>query len=302
MKFRRIAAAPAAFIILFSALVAQSDAASSWGMWNDPQGTLISPGPGATPAPDVQEPAALKVQESKPEKKWELWNDPWPKVASTPPVTSAQVPPATVVTTPVTETAVATIAAPATTPAPPPVATSTQAATEEHHLPDVNVAPGDGYVIGAGDILDVAVWKDEALTKSVVVLPDGTISFPLAGDVRAAGKTVAAFRADMEQRLNKYVTELVLSVEVKQINSMHIYVIGRVNSPGRQALNSNVTVLQALSLAGGLNPFAKKDRITVMRTEGGDTKSYPFHYSEVVEGEKLGQNIVLKRGDVVVVP
>jgi polysaccharide export outer membrane protein len=91
-------------------------------------------------------------------------------------------------------------------------------------------------------------------------------------------------------------------VEVKQINSMQIYVIGRVNGPGRQLLNGNVTVLQALSTAGGLNPFARKDRITVMRTEGGETKSFPFHYSEVIEGVNLAQNILLKRGDVVVVP
>ena len=278
-----------------------ADAASHWGMWNDPQGSLVAPEPDSTPEPADPEPLDPKIQGSKPDKKWELWNDPkpaapsvlQPDVPGAAPGASDSVPPPKYQVLAMLQDAPdpalrATAQGPAS-------ATAVRSSTSE-------LVPEDGYVIGAGDVIDIAVWKDEALTKSVIVLPDGNISFPLAGDVRAAGKTVAGFRADMEQRLSRYVTELVLSVEVKQINSMQIYVIGRVNGPGRQILNGNVTVLQALSSAGGLNPFARKDRITVMRTEGGETKSFPFRYSEVIEGENLSQNILLKRGDVVVVP
>lgn len=158
------------------------------------------------------------------------------------------------------------------------------------------------YLIGPGDLLDISVWKDEALTKTVVVLPDGMIAFPLIGELKAEGKTVAELKQEMEKRLTRYVSDMVLNLEVRQSNSMLIYVIGRVNSPGRQALNANINVLQSLAMAGGLNPFAKKDKIRVFRQEGSTTRSFGFRYDDVVEGKHLEDNIVLKRGDVVVVP
>lgn len=161
---------------------------------------------------------------------------------------------------------------------------------------------GAGYVIGVGDVLDISVWKDEALMKSVVVLPDGKIAFPLIGQVEAAGKTVSRLKEEMESRLARYVNDLVLSVEVKQINSMTIYVIGRVNAPGRFALNGNVSVLQALAMAGGFNPFARRDKIRIFRQDGDKTEVLPFRYSDVAESRNLEQNIRLRRGDVIVVP
>jgi polysaccharide export outer membrane protein len=307
MKFRLIGAALAAVVVVVSGLVYPADAASPWGLWNDPQGSLVAPEPGPAPAPAVKKQVTPRIRESKPEKKWEFWNEPPPGTVPMPPPAAAKAPEPPPNEAPPAVPAVAEIKAPPP-PAAPPATASAKGDTlavkaSEAPLPTVaEIVPGDGYIIGPGDQLDISVWKDETLTRSLVVLPDGNISFPLIGDVRAAGKTVAALRADMEQRLHKYVTDLVLSIDVKQMNSMHIYVIGRVNGPGRQVLNSNVTVLQALALAGGLNPFAKKDRIKVMRTEGGETKSYLFRYSEVIDGENLGQNILLKRGDVVVVP
>jgi polysaccharide export outer membrane protein len=158
------------------------------------------------------------------------------------------------------------------------------------------------YVIGPGDVLDISVWKDETLTKSVVVLPDGKISFPLIGQVVASGKTVAQLKKEIEKKISPYVPDVTLSFEVKQVNSMLIYVIGRVNNPGRFVLNVNVNVLQALSMAGGLNPFAKRDKIKVFRQERDKTHIYFFQYDGVVDGKHLEQNILLKRGDVVVVP
>jgi len=158
------------------------------------------------------------------------------------------------------------------------------------------------YLIGPGDVLDISVWKDETLTRSVVVLPDSKISFPLIGEVIAGGKTVAQLKKEIEGKLGPYVPDIVLSLDVRQVNSMLIYVIGRVNNPGRFVLNVNVNVLQALSMAGGFNPFAKKDKIKIFRHERDKTHIFNFQYDGVVEGKNLEQNIMLKRGDVVVVP
>ena len=160
----------------------------------------------------------------------------------------------------------------------------------------------EDYIIGPGDVLDISLWKDEALTKQVTVLTDGKIFFPLVGEVMAAGRTVDELKQDLIERLKEYVPEPVLTVDVKQVQSMIVYVTGRVNTPGRYPVNTNVTVLQAISIAGGLNPFAKRSKIKIFRQEGGKTITFKFDYNEVVDGERLEQNIVLKRGDVIVVP
>ncbi len=156
------------------------------------------------------------------------------------------------------------------------------------------------YSIGPGDVLEISVWKEEALTKLLSVLPDGKITFPLIGEVQAAGRTVAQLKKEIESRLVRYVPDPVLSVSVHQVNSLLIYVIGRVNQPGRFVLNANINVLQALAMAGGLNSFAKRDEIKVFRGGEGNHVIYNFNYDEVSAGEKLAQNIVLMRGDVVV--
>lgn len=162
--------------------------------------------------------------------------------------------------------------------------------------------PGDDYIIGSGDILDISLWKDEAMTRQVTVRTDGKIVFPLIGEITAAGRPVAEVKKEMVEKLEEYVPEPVLTVDVKQINSMIVYVTGRVNHAGRFPVNTPVTVLQAISMAGGLNAFAKRSKIKVFRQEDGKTVTFPFDYDEVVDGENLQQNIVLKRGDVVVVP
>lgn len=177
-------------------------------------------------------------------------------------------------------------------------------------LPAVcGIAPAAGetpfagdYVIGPGDVLHIAVWKDEALTRQVVVLPDGRIGFPLIGQVTAAGKTVAEISKEIEQKLARFVPGVELSVVVQQTGSMLVYVIGKVNSPGRFTIASDVNVLQALAMAGGLNPFAKRGDIRIFREAGGGTQVFPFDYDTVAEGKDPRQNIRLRKGDVVVVP
>ena len=161
---------------------------------------------------------------------------------------------------------------------------------------------GSEYIIGPGDVLDISVWKVEELTKLVTVLPDGKIAFPLVGQIPAAGRTVAQLGNELQKKLARFVPDLNLSVVVHQVNSMMIYVIGRVHKPGRFVLNADINVLQALTMAGGLNQFAKEGKIKIFRQEQKGTEIIRFDYDDVIQGKDLAQNIVLRRGDVIVVP
>ncbi|HIJ91207.1 MAG: polysaccharide export protein [Desulfobulbaceae bacterium] len=163
-------------------------------------------------------------------------------------------------------------------------------------------AAENGYRIGPGDVLSIAVWKNVDLSKAVQVLPDGTISFPLIGQIMVEEMTVAQLRKILQEKIAPFSPEPQISVEVQQVNSLMVYVIGRANHSGRFVLNGNINVLQALAMAGGLNPFAKRAEIKVFRTEKAGTKVYPFDYDAVTENNALAQNIELKRGDIIVVP
>lgn len=156
------------------------------------------------------------------------------------------------------------------------------------------------YRLGPEDVLRIAVWKDDNLTRETLVRPDGMVSFPLVGDVRAEGRTVEEFRIDLAQRLSRYIPEPTLSVEVVKLTSYRIYVLGRVNRPGEFVVGHDTDVMQALSMAGGLTPFAAENAIKILRRATGD--AHPFRYGDVKRGKNLGQNIVLERGDVVIVP
>ncbi|MCP3871809.1 MAG: polysaccharide export protein [Desulfobacteraceae bacterium] len=157
------------------------------------------------------------------------------------------------------------------------------------------------YKIGPGDILDISVWKNPDLSKQVAVLPDGNIHFPLVKELKVEGLSVEELEDMLIGKLKKYVPEPDLFVSIVQVNSMLIYVIGKVNKPGRFAISKNIDVLQALAVAGGLNAFAKEKEIGIFRKANGKTNHFNFNYEEVSEGNKLEQNITLKRGDVIVV-
>lgn len=162
-------------------------------------------------------------------------------------------------------------------------------------------APGD-YKLHAGDKLQVSVWKELDLQRTLIIRPDGKFSFPLTGEVQAAGRTPDDIRADVEGRLKKYIPEPVVTVTVEDVAGNRIYVIGQVKKPGAFVMNPRLNVLQALSLAEGATPFAKLDDIMVIRGTGASQTTLPFRYSQVTEGKSLGQNILLESGDVVVVP
>ena len=158
------------------------------------------------------------------------------------------------------------------------------------------------YEIGPEDALEISVWRDETLKASTLVRPDGGISFPLAGDLIVAGKTATQVREELVKRLSKYIPEPVVTVSVVRVSSYRIYVLGRVNKPGDFQVGRNIDVLQALSIAGGMTPFASEDGIQIIRKIDGKPVSIPFEYSRVRKGGDLSQNITLKSGDVLLVP
>lgn len=172
---------------------------------------------------------------------------------------------------------------------------------------DVNPKPlaateDPNYVIGPEDVLDINVWKEPELTRAVPVRPDGKISLPLLNDVQAAGLTPRQLGVLITESLRKYLTEPQVTVIVTQINSRRIYLLGEVSKPGAYPLLPNMTVLQALSSAGGFTNFANTKKIYVMRTENGKPVKYPFNYKEVLAGKRPEDNIFLRPADTIVVP
>ena len=162
--------------------------------------------------------------------------------------------------------------------------------------------PEEAYLIEAGDVLEISVWREEDLIKSVIVRPDGGLSFPLVGNVQARGKSIEQLQAEVTEKLKKYIPDPVVTVAIQQLSGNVIYVIGKVNRPGNFPVVRNVDVVQALSMAGGMTAYAAANKIRVLRREGGRQTAIPFAYGDIEKGEKLEQNIVLRAGDVVVVP
>ncbi len=158
------------------------------------------------------------------------------------------------------------------------------------------------YVIGPQDFLDISVWKEPQLTRELPVRPDGKISIPLLSDVQAAGLTPTQLAAKITTDLKKFVTDPQVTVIVTQINSQRVYLLGEVSRAGAFPLLPQMTVLQALSSAGGLTQFANSKKIYVLREVNGKPEKYPFNYKEVLSGKRTDENIQLKAGDTVVVP
>jgi len=159
-----------------------------------------------------------------------------------------------------------------------------------------------GYVVGPEDILSIIVWREKDLSTDVTVRPDGRITLPLINDVVAQGLTPDQLRDQLKAQFDKFVEDSSVSVVVKQINSRKVFITGMVGKAGAYPLTSTITVLQLISMAGGLNEFARTKDIVVMRTENGVPKAIKFNYEDVRKGRKLQQNIELRPGDTVLVP
>jgi polysaccharide export outer membrane protein len=165
--------------------------------------------------------------------------------------------------------------------------------------PPVNVDPY--YIIGPEDSILVNVWKEPSFTESVLVRPDGMISMPAVGDIPAAGRTPMQLATEITSQLKKYIIDPTVTITVLAVNSKHIYLVGEVGRIGPMAMTPNMTVLQAISSAGGVSAYANKKHIYIIRGEPGKQTKIPFNYTKAVKtGDSQG--ITLEPGDTIVVP
>ena len=166
------------------------------------------------------------------------------------------------------------------------------------------LAQDASYRLNPGDILDISVWKEEGMQRETLVLPDGMISFPLAGHLMAAGKTPREVQDSLVARIKEFIPDPQITVTVQRTTGNRIYVVGQVNNPGEFPVSHRIDVMQALSLARGLTPFGDEDDIRILRRDPatGKVQSLSFDYSAVKNGEELETNIQLESGDVVIVP
>lgn len=195
---------------------------------------------------------------------------------------------------------------------PPPVSLAPSTQTTSTNATPVRVpgslaptatAAGSEYVLGPGDVIEVFVWRNPELSREVPVRPDGRISLPLAGELVATGKSVEELQGEIATALSQYVQMPNVTVSVKQIRSLVVFVLGNVTRPGPVQMERSLTVLQAIAMAGGLNEFANRKDIAIMRTdEFGVHQRWTFRYDDVVGGRNLETNVSLRAGDVIVVP
>ena len=174
--------------------------------------------------------------------------------------------------------------------------------SQAHTTPGVVAADDPTYKIGPEDILKIDVWREDQLTRTVPVRPDGRITLPLLNDVRASGLTPMELAASIGDGLKNYVNNPQVTVSVMEINSRRIYVTGEVAKSGAFGLLPHMTALQAISSTGGFTQFARPKNIYILRTEHGEQVKLPFNYKEAVKGHNPEQNIELQPGDVIVVP
>jgi len=161
--------------------------------------------------------------------------------------------------------------------------------------------PGD-YRIGVGDILNIQVWKEPDLTRSVPVRPDGKISFPLLDDIQAAGLSPIELKAILVEKLRQFLSEPRVTVLVDEVNSYKVYVMGEVTTPGVLTLKSKTNLLQVISLSGGFTPYAKRNDIVILRNNGKRDERISVSYDKILAGKSPEQNLLLEPGDTVVVP
>jgi polysaccharide biosynthesis/export protein len=173
-------------------------------------------------------------------------------------------------------------------------------ANAEHTVKSATDDPN--YVIGPQDVLDISVWHEPDLTRTVPVRPDGKISLPLLNDIQAGGLTPMALSHEITTDLKKFVSDPQVTVIVSAINSQRVYILGEVTRPGAYPLLPGMTVLQGLSSSGGFSQFAKTKNIYILRTTGDKSDKLPFNYKDVIAGRRPDENIVLKAGDTIVVP
>ncbi len=158
------------------------------------------------------------------------------------------------------------------------------------------------YLLNAGDVLDISVWNEESLQKQLIVLPDGMISFPLAGELQAEGQSVSELQAALKNKLAEYLSAPVVTVSVANVSGNTVHIMGKVLKPGNFMMSKSTDVMQALSMAGGLSPYAEENNIIVLRRNGDAQQVISVHYAAIKKGQELNTNILLQSGDVIVIP
>ena len=185
----------------------------------------------------------------------------------------------------------------------PPTPGATKSSTSGNSIPPKDRHAPPGYRIGAGDVLQIAVWKEpDASVQSVVVRADGKISVPLVKEVEVLGMTVAEAETMLSEKLSQFIHGADVTVVPKEIHSLKVYLLGGVRKQGPLILAAPTTVLQAITEAGGLTDEAKPKKIYILRKENGQQVRYPFNYNAVIKGERMEQNIILHPEDIIVIP
>jgi len=159
----------------------------------------------------------------------------------------------------------------------------------------------DSYVIGASDVIGVAVFKDPTLSSSLLVRPDGMISMPLLGDIKASGKTPVQLADEIAAKLKKYMQDPNVTVILNQINSKKVFLIGEIGKTGPIEMTPGMTLLEAIATGGGLSQYANAKKIYILRTEAGKQQKIPVQYKQALKGD-LSLNLILNPGDTIVVP
>ena len=158
------------------------------------------------------------------------------------------------------------------------------------------------YILGSEDVVEVLVWKESDLSRVVTIRPDGMISLPLIGDIKASGLTVERLKENIRKKFEKFVDNPTISIIVQEINSFKVFIHGEVALPGVYQLKSNTTLLQVISLAGGFTEWAKRDKIAILRKTEDKEIRIPVNYDKILSGKDMSQNLLLKKRDVIIVP
>jgi polysaccharide export outer membrane protein len=170
-------------------------------------------------------------------------------------------------------------------------------------IPDNSRVDNKTYVIGENDLLDIDVWKEKEISRAIPVRPDGKITLPLIGEIQASGMTPLQLQEDIARRLKDFLANPAVTVIVSDPRSHHFNIVGQIAKPGTYPLSQSMTVLDAISAAGGFRDFAKETKVYVLRTTpGGNQERLPFNYKDAIKGKKPGNDIILKPGDTIVVP
>ncbi|MDL1976582.1 MAG: polysaccharide biosynthesis/export family protein [Deltaproteobacteria bacterium] len=176
------------------------------------------------------------------------------------------------------------------------------AQSSEHQPGNSSAEIPENYTIGLGDVLEIFVWRNEQLSRNVVVRPDGKISLPLIQDIQAEGLTVVQLKEKITRRFGEHLHHPRVTIIMSQINSYKVKVLGRVVRPGVYPITGDTTLVEAISMAGGFTEWANKRKITVLTPQGGEEKKITVNYKKIASGEDTSQDIILKRGDTIIVP